>query len=88
MVQLILWAEQKATYPWVGVLVHQLAVLDDPQAHHIVGHDGIYDAEVGAFGAIKIREEVTHSGIQITGDISVDILRIGIINAMFLQVGQ
>ena len=29
MVQLILWAEQKATYPCVGALVHQLAVLDD-----------------------------------------------------------
>ena len=88
MVQLILRAEQKSTYPCMGVLVHQLAVLDDPQAHHIVGHDGIYDAEVGAFGTVKIRTEVTNSGIQINGGISVGVPRIRIINAVFLQVGQ
>ena len=88
MVQLILKAEQKSTYSCVGVLVHNLAVLDDPQAHHIVGHNGVYDAEMGAFGAVKVCAEVTHSGVQITGNISVGIFRIYIINAVFLQIGQ
>ena len=74
MVQLILWAELKARYPCVGALVHQLAVLDDSETHHVVGHDGIYDAEVGPFGAIKIRAEVTDSGVQVASGISVDIL--------------
>ena len=88
MVQLILRAEQKSTNSCVGILVHNLPILDDHQAYHVVGHDSSDDAEVGASGTVKICAEVTHPGVQITGGISVGTPRIRIINLVFLQIGQ
>ena len=72
----------------MGALVHNLAVLDDSERHHVVGHDGIHDTEVGLPGAIKISDEVPDFGVQVARNITVDIFGIGIVNTMFLQVVQ
>ena len=88
MVLLILRAELEATYPCMGALVHNLAVLDDSKRHHIIGHDGIHDTEVGLPGAIKIRDEVADFGVQVARNISVDFFGISIVDAMLLQVAQ
>ena len=88
MVLLILRAEQETKYPCMGALVHNLAVLDDSERHHIVGHDGIHDAEVALLGAIKVSNEVADFGVQVAGSISMDIFGIGIVDAILLQVVQ